>query len=148
MAKRKRASKLDERYTIVGNSVESSEGGRPAVSRTERIPENPKHISLELEDREEFIIIGDDNRVKVNTRNFPYNVICYLSIYSDGGNCYYGTGFFISKRCVVTAGHCVFFRGGWARSITVIPGADGFSRPYGSSYPSGKVHISGVKTSP
>src|SRR5262249_46972662 len=42
-------------------------------------------------------------------------------------------GALIGPRTVITAGHCVFMKaqGGWARSITVTPGRNGASKPFG-----------------
>lgn len=79
---------------------------------------------------------GHDDREEIVKTNYPYNIICLLSIQSK----YYrdalqGTGFFISKRCVLTAGHCVFDKDTqtWMDSITVIPGANSSIYPFGQS---------------
>lgn len=129
---KKQIKKGDDRYTIVGNDAELSEDADALAMDTVRIPENPKHISLQYSDA--YIIIGKDDREKADPRTVPYNAICYLAIRSESGEYHKGTGFFISKRCVIAAGHCVYLKdSGWARSITVIPGADGSSRPYGSA---------------
>lgn len=78
------------------------------------------------------IIIGDtDDRIKVMETEYPYNCIALLLIYDNNENEYLGTGFFISKRCIITAGHCVYFRGKWAKKIKVIPGAKGSESPFG-----------------
>ncbi len=80
------------------------------------------------------IIIGDtDDRIKVLETEYPYNCIALLLIYDNNGNEYTGTGFFISERCIITAGHCVYFKGKWAKEIKVIPGAKGEKYPYGKS---------------
>lgn len=80
------------------------------------------------------IIIGDtDDRIKVLETEYPYNCIVLLLIYDNKGNEYLGTGFFISKRCIITAGHCVYFRGKWAKKIRVIPGAKGIKSPFGEA---------------
>jgi V8-like Glu-specific endopeptidase len=77
------------------------------------------------------IIIGKDDRIIVESNYYPYNCIALLIIYDKNGNKYTGTGFFISKNCVATAGHCVFFNKNWASKIIVIPGAVGNISPYG-----------------
>nr|WP_321486027.1 trypsin-like serine protease [uncultured Draconibacterium sp.] len=87
-------------------------------------------ISL-LYPRTKIIIGGTDDRIKVLETEYPYNCIALLLIYDHKGNEYLGTGFFISKRCVITAGHCVYFRGKWAKRIKVIPGAKGLKSPFG-----------------
>ncbi|KMQ66938.1 hypothetical protein ACM46_00845 [Chryseobacterium angstadtii] len=77
---------------------------------------------------------GNDDRVLVNTQNQPYRYICSLIITANNGGKYIGTGFFISERCIITSGHCVFVKdaGGWVRSVQVIPGRDGGNAPFGS----------------
>ncbi|GHT05949.1 serine protease [Bacteroidia bacterium] len=72
---------------------------------------------------EQKVIIGDDDREKVKTLEYPYNCIALLRIEHNGRQDW-ATGFFISERCVATAGHCVFYNGQWAKSVTVIPGAN------------------------
>jgi V8-like Glu-specific endopeptidase len=69
------------------------------------------------------VIIDEDDREKVETMEYPYNCIALLRI-ERNEEPYLATGFFVSKRCVATAGHCVFYNGEWAKSITVIPGAN------------------------
>lgn len=81
------------------------------------------------------VVIGPDNRVKIqNTTIFPWRAICGLRIRAANGQNFIGTGWMVSPRTVITAGHCVFLHdaGGWARSIEVIPGLNGAARPFGS----------------
>jgi len=88
----------------------------------------------ELAERAE-VIIGLDERIRVtNTTLYPWSAICALRITAANGSRFIGTGWMISPRTVVTAGHCVYLHeeGGWAQSITVIPGCDDASEPYGS----------------
>ncbi|MDO4695848.1 serine protease [Porphyromonas sp.] len=81
-------------------------------------------------------ILGKDDRVRIRApkETFPYRSICSLRMTSQKGKRYIGTGFLVSPRIVVTAGHCVYFHkdGGWAKHIEVIPACDGGERPYGS----------------
>merc|ERR1719410_1641096 len=55
------------------------------------------------------------------------------------------TGFLISKRIVITAGHCIYDhdRGGWARSVKVCPGRNGAHNPYGCQYVTNLWSVSG-----
>lgn len=81
------------------------------------------------------VLIGADNRIRVgNTADYPWRAICALKITAANGRGYIGTGWFISARTIITAGHCVFMHneGGWVRSIEVIPGLDDATRPFGS----------------
>lgn len=85
-------------------------------------------------------IIGADERQRVtNTRQFPYSAIASLEITAADGSVWVGTGWFISPRTLITAGHCVYIHSsqypganGWVRSIRVIPGRDGEQQPFGS----------------
>lgn len=81
------------------------------------------------------VIIGSDERIRINgTTTYPWRAICGLKITAANGKRFIGTGWLISPRTVVTAGHCVYMHneGGWASSIEVIPGLNDAARPYGS----------------
>ena len=81
------------------------------------------------------VIIGADNRVRImNTTVYPWRAICALKITAKDNSKWIGTGFLISPRTLITAGHCVYMhdRGGWAKSIEVIPGMNDASRPFRS----------------
>ncbi|MBE6049751.1 MAG: trypsin-like serine protease [Clostridium sp.] len=80
-------------------------------------------------------IIGNDDRSKItDTKKFPYSAICYIRISYANGRNYIGTAWMYSKNMAITAGHCVYSAadGGWPKSITVIPGANGNKAPFGS----------------
>jgi glutamyl endopeptidase len=79
------------------------------------------------------VIIGADNRVRINpTTSYPWRAICALKITAKNGSKWIGTGWLISPRTVITAGHCVYMhdQGGWAKSIEVIPALNDAIRPY------------------
>jgi len=81
------------------------------------------------------VIIGVDNRVRINpTTSYPWRAICALKITAANGKKFIGTGWLVSPRTVITAGHCVYMHaeGGWAKSIEVIPGQNDAARPYGT----------------
>lgn len=81
------------------------------------------------------VVIGRDDRVQItNTTAYPWRTICSLIITARDGSRWIGTGWLVGPRTVITAGHCVYMhrRGGWTRSIEVIPGRNGSRRPYGS----------------
>lgn len=76
--------------------------------------------------KDNFEILGDNF-----INDYPARCICLLVILGADNKKYYGTGFMISPRCVITAGHCLHFGGGWAKEVKVFPGADGSAKPYG-----------------
>ena len=81
------------------------------------------------------VVIGVDNRIRVlNTTVYPWSAICALKITAQDNSRWIGTGWLISPRTVITAGHCVYMHehGGWPRSIEVIPGLNDAARPFGS----------------
>lgn len=81
-------------------------------------------------------VIGVDERVRIlDTDLPPWRMICSLSMQAGGGSAI-GTGWLVGPKTVVTAGHCVFsntFFGGWAQSITLIPGRDDSEAPFGQT---------------
>jgi glutamyl endopeptidase len=94
------------------------------------------HGSYDLPESEvQEVIIGTDDRIRVHsTGSYPWRAICALRMTAANGRRFIGTGWMISPRTVITAGHCVFMHneGGWARTVEVIPGLNDASRPYGS----------------
>jgi glutamyl endopeptidase len=82
-------------------------------------------------------ILGNVDRRKqiLETELTPWRMLCALSIESENGFMYVGTGWFAGPRTLITAGHCVFDPvelGGWAKEIAVIPGRNGNVEPFGS----------------
>jgi V8-like Glu-specific endopeptidase len=83
---------------------------------------------------------GFDDRVQVlDTAKYPWSAIASLLITARDGSQWIGTGWFVSPRTLVTAGHCVHItegavpgRSGWVKSIQVLPGRDGTALPFGS----------------
>ncbi len=92
------------------------------------------------------VIIGADNRVRIfNTTIYPWRAICSLIITANDNSKFYGTGWLVAPRTVITAGHCVFMHdnGGWAKSIEVIPGCNGAAKPYNSGVSSNLRSVTG-----
>jgi glutamyl endopeptidase len=85
-------------------------------------------------------VFHPDDRVRVTTTNdLPWRVNASLRITARDGSRWIGTGWFISPRTLVTAGHCVFIKGsgvpgrdGWVRSIDVMPGRNEAFLPFGT----------------
>ena len=93
------------------------------------------HPGLDLE-----TVHGTDQRRRVQPTNlYPWSASASLLITARDGSQWAGTGWFISSRTLVTAGHCVFItnsgvpgRDGFVRGIEVMPGRDGVSLPFGA----------------
>jgi glutamyl endopeptidase len=80
------------------------------------------------------IIGGSDNRTRVNpTTGFPYRAVVWIRGVNPAGGSYTCSGFMFGPNAVGTAGHCLYDRGhhGWNHNLTIIPGANGSSQPYG-----------------
>jgi len=95
----------------------------------------PRSCDLEYADVPESVC-GRDDRVQITaTTRIPWRLICQLIITRRDGGKSRCTGWFISPRTVMTAGHCVYSHsaGGWAKNIDVIPGMNGSARPFGSA---------------
>jgi glutamyl endopeptidase len=81
------------------------------------------------------VVIGDDDRTQVgNTNQYPWRCIASLLITASDGTSWIGTGWLVSPRLLLTAGHCVYMhnQGGWASQIEVIPGRNADDRPFSS----------------
>ena len=95
----------------------------------------PRSCDLEYGEAPESVC-GRDDRVQItNTTRIPWRFVCQLIITLKDGRQSRCTGWFISPRTVMTAGHCVYSHSadGWAKKIEVIPGMSGASRPFGSA---------------
>jgi glutamyl endopeptidase len=93
-------------------------------------------VRAKLEYRALEVILGTDDRVRVtNNELYPWRCISSLLITANTGAQYIGTGWLVSPRMLLTAGHCVYMsdEGGWVTQIEVIPGRNGEARPFGSA---------------
>lgn len=103
------------------------------IQVTEALEALPEAGTVEFLEPE--TVCGNDDRVRISPATaVPWRWNCQLIITMANGSSSRCTGWFIGPRTVMTAGHCLFSHsaGGWARSIEVIPGMDGASRPFGS----------------
>ncbi|MEM7132649.1 MAG: serine protease [Chloroflexota bacterium] len=116
---------IDEEFLLDAWHAEYSD----AITRT--ILRQPDAVGGALE-----VLIGKDDREQITgkTNAYPWRCICSLKITANDGSNWIGTGWLVGPRTVLTAGHCVYIhkRGGWARSVEVIPGRDGTKRPFNS----------------
>lgn len=86
-------------------------------------------------------ILGSDDRVRITgTTAYPWRAIASLLITARDNSQWIGTGWFVSPRTLITAGHCIFIKGsgvpgrdGWVKRVTVIPGRNGAAQPFGSA---------------
>lgn len=117
-------SEFDESVALEAWYASFASRASQAMAKTER----RRGIVAEM-------VIGTDDRVRItDTESYPWRAICSLRISARDGSSWIGTGWFISKRVLITAGHCLYIhdRGGWVRSIEVLPGRDGNEQPFGS----------------
>ena len=84
-------------------------------------------------------VLGTDERIRIqDTRKLPWRLNASLLITAADNSQWIGTGWFISPRTLVTAGHCVYIRGdeparnGWVKKIQVMPGRNGAELPFGA----------------
>lgn len=143
----KRTKQPDRRFASIANTndVKGNRGKkkRKANGRMpEELPPIPDGEPLPVQ---RSAIVGVDNRERANERTFPHSCICKLIITDQDGRRFLGTGFLVSKRCVITAGHCVYFRDNWARQIKVIPGATNATEPFGAVVSTSFRTVSGWK---
>ena len=83
---------------------------------------------------------GPDDRIQItNTSVYPWRAHASLLITAADNSLWVGTGWFIGPHTLMTAGHVVYIKGsgvpgrdGWVRSISVMPGRNGSTLPYGS----------------
>ena len=84
-------------------------------------------------------VIGTDERIRITeTMKLPWRLNASLLITAADNSQWIGTGWFISPRTLVTAGHCVHVkhsgvtgRDGFVKRIQVLPGRDGANVPFG-----------------
>lgn len=81
-------------------------------------------------------VIGADDRVRILETDLPpWRMICALRMRGQTGGAAIGTGWFVSPRTIITAGHCVYsehFFSGWADTVEVTPGRNGDQAPFGT----------------
>ena len=80
----------------------------------------------------------DDRRQITTTSTYPWRVHASLLITAADGSRWIGTAWFINRRVLITAGHCVYIkhsgvaeRDGWVARMRVIAGRNGAERPFG-----------------
>lgn len=63
---------------------------------------------IPIADPDDKAIIGTDDRIKVkNNKEYPYSAIGYMMVHASCGCNWTGTAFMVSKRCAMTAAHCL-----------------------------------------
>lgn len=84
-------------------------------------------------------VLGTDERVRVDeTTEFPWRCLASLLITARDNSQWIGTGWFVSPKVLITAGHCVYIKGGavparegWVKKIQVMPGRNESVTPFG-----------------
>ncbi len=77
---------------------------------------------LSVAEPEDKAIFGDDDRIKVkNAKKYPYSAIGYMRVHASCGCSWTGTAFMVTKRCAMTAAHCLVCtdHGGLADAIDI-----------------------------
>jgi glutamyl endopeptidase len=83
-------------------------------------------------------VIGVDERTRITaTAQYPWRMIAALQLTPRPPSTarFIGTAWFIGRRTLLTAGHCVYSDsdfGGWIGSVGVSPGRDGANFPFGT----------------
>jgi glutamyl endopeptidase len=146
-----------ERYTPITTELgrRASEGGVALAAEAQRqlvqeLPElytAPDTAGLDDVGEASFgsvarpeAVIGVDDRVQITTTSsYPWRVHASLLITAADNSQWIGTGWFIGPHTLMTAGHVVYIknsgvsgRDGWVKRITVMPGRNGSTLPYGS----------------
>lgn len=83
---------------------------------------------------------GKDDRIRIkSTSSYPWRAHASLRITAADDSLWIGTGWFVGRQLLVTAGHVVHIknsgvpgRDGWVKKIVVMPGRDEATLPYGS----------------
>ncbi|MBT5263463.1 MAG: trypsin-like serine protease [Rhodospirillaceae bacterium] len=89
-------------------------------------------------------VIGTDERILVSdTTAFPWSAIVRVSVTFSDGSSGWGTGAMISPNDVLTAAHVLWDEttSGYVTSVTITPGLNGSSQPFGS-YGGTGTHVS------
>ena len=128
-----------ENSDFVSRNIETSEVEYYKINSSKNNPDEELSTGEynPSKDNSQFSIIGGDGRFKVtDTTKFPYSAICKIEITWPNGDVSPGTAWMYHDNIAITAGHCVYDnqRGGWAKTIKVLPGKNGSSNPYGMAY--------------
>lgn len=83
----------------------------------------------------ESILATDERTHITNTATFPYSATVFITATFSNGATYIGSGAMVSSDGVLTAGHMIYSaaNGGWATNVTIYPGLNGTTAPFGSA---------------
>lgn len=119
------------------NAMTERIGFKESFSVDQEVWNLPRSCDVEYGSGLPESVCGEDNRVHMTSvSRIPWRMICQMIVTMFDDRKSRCTGWFISPRTIMTAGHCVFSHskgGGWAKSIEIIPGMNGRSRPFGSA---------------
>lgn len=134
---------------VAGNPESVSGYTNKFISDSLCIPKsecNPSKVDGHLYLHQPEVIIGPDDRVRVNnTSAWPYTVQGHMIMKFPNGKVYIGSGTMVSKHHVLTAGHCVYSKddGGWATSVQFNAAQNDSSMPFGSVYATRLLSVTG-----
>lgn len=114
-------------------TVMPSRAATPEVSKLLNQRVEAKNLAPVLAQSPESVIGPDGRQSVTNTTTYPNSAIAQLEVTypTSAGIC---TGWFISPTRLATAAHCIYLasEGGFANAITVAPGRNGLTDPFGT----------------
>gem|GEM_PF-1864703 len=107
-------------------------GARPLTADLELSSEQ---AATKQNTSESYLCI-DDKQPKYETWEYPWSTEVKLFMTFPNGGVYVGSGTMIASKYVITHQNNVYYPafGGFPTSIEVIPGLDGYYKPFGSAY--------------
>jgi len=134
---------LDSLETVVHEMGEVDEMESAPPNSTEFLRFYTEEEGWTSEQDPQRRLCGGKPRKRVtSTTNMPWRWMAHLEIQNANGGWNMCSAFFISKRVLITAGHCVYMHddGGWVRRVKVCPGRHSkHSMPYGCQWVS-EIH--------
>lgn len=104
------------------------------------MPEKRHEIRPQVEALEDRVLLTvfwpDDRTLVTNTTRYPWSAVARIVTTFRDGYKIGGSGAMVGSKHLLTAAHMVYnhAHGGWATSVAVSPGQNGYSKPFGTVY--------------